>query len=33
MEIALDDYNVLGVYQFYIYANLQLFNQVEVYTN
>ena len=33
MEVSIDDTTVLATYEFYIYANLRLFQQIEVYSN
>jgi hypothetical protein len=33
MEITVNDYNVKGIYEFFIYSNLKLFPDVKVYSN
>ena len=33
MEVSIDDTTVLATYQFFIYANLRLFTEIEVYSN
>ena len=33
MQVSIDDTSVLATYEFFIYANLKLFPEVEVFSN